>query len=68
MLDALSQNAERQHLCFRNCLFPIGAIGHNTGQLRHFGKPPTIILTLGFNTQLHGATYLAVVMRACQFR
>src|SRR6185437_9506424 len=41
------------------------AVRKNAGQLRHFRKPPAVILALALDHKIHGGTYFTPLLTRC---
>ena len=53
MLEAVSNNTERQSLYSGLRLRRSSSIGEDSGQLGHLGKPPPVLFSLDVNSELH---------------
>lgn len=80
MLEALGNDTKGKGLHARDCFIAIRAVAHDTGQGRHLGKPPAVVLafkldrkyhkhhcTIAFGL-VHGACHYGLAQRPALFR
>jgi hypothetical protein len=54
MLETLCDHAKSKRLYAGDGFIPVLAVGHDAGQIRHFGEPATVILKFDFDHERHG--------------
>src|SRR5215210_1665187 len=65
ILETLSQDSKGKDLRFGHGVIRRVAVRKNTGQLRHFRKPPAVILALALDLKVHGSAYFTPLFSRC---
>jgi hypothetical protein len=62
VLETLCQDTKGKDLRFGHGVICGIAVRKNTGQLRHFRKPPAVVLALALNLKVHGNAYFTPLL------
>src|SRR5258705_1396668 len=65
VLETFSQDSKGKDLRFGHGVIRRVAICKDAGQLRHFRKPPAVVLALALDLKVHGNAYFTPLLTRC---